>query len=481
MKEVDDSVVHLTLSDCICALVLTIIGFFTRYWIIWNPPSTVFDEVYFGNFTNYYISKEFYNDIHPPLAKIIMYYIAKTGEYDGKLIFGGPPYTQPDYVLLRITPATFSALCVPMVFLSARFLGFSTAPAFCAGWMCAFETSMIAEGRHILTDGILHFFSIFHITVLSYSLNFRSKKRDSFWIWHIFNGITLGMACSCKNTAWGLMGMDAIAYFYFLWPSLKNGFLVYAFDVFVYGVTLFLINFVVFIGTYALHFILLPFDGTGTPYLNQEMKNQLVPPGNSSLLRLRLQPPSLFRRSVTYIINTHKGNMGITQFHDSMSFPYNWPILSGVAVFFFYDAGKEIRCLGNVFVYYCALFGIIMCLFPFKSRKRWSSWILAAGYSFCYFPFYLIPRVMYQYHYIIPLMIAIVGYSAFLDIYLPNKYKGILVVLTCFFVLYGWWLWKNIIYALPPKEMDIILWTRNWVDGDERHKRDKSIDMAKPK
>ena len=479
MKNKNRSDVNLTTADCFCALILTVFGFFTRYWIIWNPPTTVFDEVYFGNFTNYYLSKEFYNDIHPPLAKLLMYYIAKAGEYDGKLIFGGPPYPQPDYVLLRITPATFSALCVPMIFLSARFLGFSTSASFCAGCMCVFETSMITEGRHILTDGILHFFSIFHVTVLSYSLTLGTKDNPRFLLWHILNGLTLGMACSCKNTAWGLMVMDAFAYFYFLWPSFTISFPAYLFDLALYGISLFLINFSVFIGIHAIHFIELPFDGTGTPYLREEMKEQLIHVGNTSLFRFRLKPPNLLTRILIYVKDTHIGNMGITQFHDSMSFPYNWPVLSGVAVFFFYDNGREIRCLGNVFVYYCALFGIIMCLFPFKSEKRWAAWLLAVGYSACYFPFYLVPRVMYQYHYIIPLMIAMIGYAAFLDIYLPKKYRGIFVVLTCFAVFFGWWLWKSLVYALLPKDPKILYWTQNWIEGDARHRRDKSLDMAK--
>ena len=468
-----------TYIDIICVLVLTTASFVTRFHVIWNPPSTVFDEIYFGNFTNFYINQTFYHDIHPPLAKLLMFFVAKMGDYKGNINFYDRSTNQiPDYVLLRITPATCSALCIPLVYVSVKFLGFSSSAAFCAATMCLFDISLIVEGRHILTDGILHFFSMLHIAVLCYTITI-PFNNSRFIVWHVITGITLGFACSCKNTAWGLMVMDAIAYLHYFWPSWRVSKFSYFFDIFIFGSSLFIINLLVFVGAHAIHFLCLPYDGPGTPYLHNDMKKHLVPKGN--LLRQRIESPGLFIRTLKYVKRTHMGNMGIQQFHDSMSFPYNWPVLSGVAVYFYNSNFREIRCLGNVFSYYFALLGIIMCIFPFKSKFRWQAWILAVGYSACYFPFYLIPRVMYQYHYLIPLMIACMGYAAFLDIYLPKKVKGIFVAVTCILCFFGWWLWKSYAYATPQRELTIMLWSRNWIDGDERHKRDRKLDQEKKK
>ena len=96
--------------DVFYLFILTSISFIIRYWRISLPDSIVFDEVYFGNFTNYYIQSRFYHDIHPPLAKLIMFYFAKLSDYDGQMSFqhNKNGYPQPDYVQLRIIPATFS-------------------------------------------------------------------------------------------------------------------------------------------------------------------------------------------------------------------------------------------------------------------------------------------------------------------------------------------------------------------------------------
>ena len=38
--------------DCLILMLISALAFIIRYWIIFHPDGCVFDEVYFGNFSN---------------------------------------------------------------------------------------------------------------------------------------------------------------------------------------------------------------------------------------------------------------------------------------------------------------------------------------------------------------------------------------------------------------------------------------------
>lgn len=190
-------------KDALLLSLLTTTAFAVRFWRLFHPTSVVFDEVYFGNFSNFYIQSQFFYDIHPPLAKIVAFLFANLSEYDGSIDFEHCPwgvYPIPDYVQLRLTPALLSALCGPLVYLCVRFASFGSAAATMSSVLTIFDTSLGTEGRHILSDGILHFFSVLHIVILIYTMSLPGRGPP-FFLWHFITALSLGAACSCKNTA----------------------------------------------------------------------------------------------------------------------------------------------------------------------------------------------------------------------------------------------------------------------------------------
>ena len=456
--------------DALFLMILTPAAFAVRLWRIFWPLGCVFDEVYFGNFSNYYIKSQFYYDIHPPLGKILAAVVANMSEYDGSINFNDAPvYPIPDYVMLRITPAILSAMCGPLAYLAVRFCSFSHAAATTAAVLTIFDTSLGAEGRHILSDGILHFFSILHVAVLMHTISV--PGRGSRWkMWHVINALSLGAACSCKNTAWGLMAMDAFCYCLNFLPVLKFGVVDYVFEVVFWGGQLAILQFFVYIVTFFAHFILLPYTGPGTGYLMDEMKQQLIQNDASSLWGRRIAGPGLLFRSIWITLDMHRGNMGIQEFHDSMSFPSQWPVLHGVMTYFWGADGKEIRCLGNVFSYYLALLGVVCIPLGFNKGKRfWSASMFFVGYCVCYFPFYLIPRVMYQYHYCIPLILGCMCFGVCLDLFCSKRQKATVAVLAISLTLFGFWLWSPFTYGTQIHDRHLSIWSKTWIDGDAAH------------
>ena len=460
--------------DALLLIIITILSFATRFWNIQWPNCVVFDEIHFGNFTNWYTKSEFFYDIHPPLGKLIMFLFANLSEYDGNINFEknyGKPYDDDQYVILRLTPAFFSSLCAPLIYLTVRFSNFSRIAAFVASFFIVFDTSLLCEQRFILSDGMLHFFTCLFLAFWSY-LNSFCPFKTRWEVWMVCTGVTLGCACSCKNTSWGLMVFIAFSQIIQVFSYRKKLDLDAVSDITYRGVLLFVSMFSVYLISFVVHFVILPFDGQGTAYLTSDMQKQLISKksGNGQLWAKRLTFPNLYFRIITLAVNMHIGNMGITGFHPYQSRPQGWPLLTDAWVAFWGDGKHEVNCIGNVFIYYIVFFSLFAVSLAFKSDKY--KWAIPFVFGWCvsYFPFFLIPRSMYLYHYLIPLILGCCCAGIMLDLWLPKFWKGFVAVIMCVLALIGFYFWSPYAYGSKRLSNDIILWTSNWQFGDKYHR-----------
>lgn len=71
-------------------LILMAFGCIIRFYKIESPAVVVFDEVDFGGFVSKYINNTFFQDVHPPLGKLLLTLSAVIGGYDGKFSFKVP-------------------------------------------------------------------------------------------------------------------------------------------------------------------------------------------------------------------------------------------------------------------------------------------------------------------------------------------------------------------------------------------------------
>lgn len=92
-------------------------------------PSS-FDEVHFGKFAAYYILREYYFDVHPPFAKMLLAAAGWFSGFDGTFEFEniGDSYTEAHvpYVGIRALPAVLGSLTVPIVFQIMKESGYPT-------------------------------------------------------------------------------------------------------------------------------------------------------------------------------------------------------------------------------------------------------------------------------------------------------------------------------------------------------------------
>lgn len=454
---------QLGIVDLALCFIIMITSIFMRLWLVDYPPKSIFDEVHFGNFTNWYTQSQFFFDIHPPLAKLLMFTIANLSEYQGDLNFVynfSEIYQHGAFVTLRITPSMFSGVCPALIYIAMRILDYSYLSALTASMIIFFDTSMLAEGKYILSDGILHFFVCFHVAILSKTFTI-PQNDPSFIKWHVLTGLSLGCACSCKNTAMGLCVLDAYVYIvYFLFS--KD----YIRKIIIYGSSLALLAFIVYEVCFAIHFALLPFAGQGYFYMNDELQNQLLLNNELTypMYIKRLSGSGLIIRALKLTKIMHSDNMKIVGTHVSMSKPSEWPFLTSRAVRFLIEGQNIILCHGNIFCYYLGIAGIALCLVCFKSQKFIVNMFWVVGWFFCYFPFFFVPRIMFLYHYLIPFMMSAAAYGAFIDT-LSGRVKGFVCAVSLVFCLFGFWLWLPFVYGAYKRDLDIALWNSNWLNN----------------
>lgn len=447
--------------DCFILLFLIFLSLFTRLWKLGFPSVVVFDEVYFGNFTNYYIKREFYSDIHPPFGKLVMALIAKLTGYDGSIIFSkdhrvGTAYTKDEifYVSLRITPCIFSSFCPILLYCSLRNFGCSSLGCTCASVMALFDGTSLTEGRFILSDGMLHFFSCLYI--FSYSLFFRKPT----YLKCFFVGIAMGIALSCKLTAMGLVGVTGVSQI--IWIIMKRPSLV---SIMLRGFLLLIPCITIWYFAWVIHFSLLKYKDTSNTYSSGIVGVYLLnKTSNLTYPGRRLANRFLIREIIKDNIETHENNMRITMPHPFSSLPINWPLLLDKGVLFYSANKAKIYCIGNPWTYWVTSLFIVLSILSVKHYNTLQMYTFL-GWFCCYFPFVSVPRVMYAYHYIIPLFFACLNLTVFIENAFRKKTRKIMYTVMIFVSFLSYIFYYPWMYGVQSRWYDKLTLLDRWDTG----------------
>jgi dolichyl-phosphate-mannose--protein O-mannosyl transferase len=445
-------------TDAVAIIVLLAIGIITRTFRIHHPRSVVFDEVCFGDFTNWYLTGDYFTDIHPPLGKLIMAGIASLTGYKGdfkfqKLMQKGD-YPTMEYVALRMTPAFFGALCVPLIYFGMRSMLGSRFASFVSSLFIAFDLMMIAESRHILSDGLLHFFSCLSLVSI-----FAFERFNNLFML-MFEAISLGCVAACKYTSGGLIVLACIRQFNLLdLSSFKRELFGSIFRSGILVSTVILIHFL----AYAIHLHVIPYrtdEIIGSPRCVLET---LVERPNPDWNRRHGKHSTLYL-VVALMLTMHQGNMELPPRLPFASKWYEWPLCMGKSIIFWGQGNTRIVCLGNVFVYWPVFFAIIINLvrvcfsWDFSSEESG----LLCGYLVSFLPFALITRDCFVYHYAIPLIVGCCNLGLLIDRKLPPVARGFAYSMFAAMALFGYVFWFPWIYGFEVPDLDFLSWSSRW-------------------
>jgi dolichyl-phosphate-mannose--protein O-mannosyl transferase len=464
---------NLDARDSVAIVFFMALGMITRFFRIFFPNELVFDEVHFGNFTNWYIRQEYFHDIHPPLAKLIMFLVAVCAGYKGNLDFEksdkGVPYSDMIYVSLRSTPAFFGAMCVPLAYLAIRIMRGRHLTAAIGAVMIASDLTLIVEARHILSDGILHFFAC--LSICGVFLFERYPK----WPALIFEGFCLGCVAACKYTSGGILIMAFMRQFtrcdedansndsersatVINVANAKKFFMACWRCVFL-GICIVVIQYAMF----WIHLSVLPYEPSGGPNMPYSVRTGLVrrdKPNWES--RQNAQP--MIKRITELMIWMHRGNMGISSDHPYGSQWWSWPLFTRKWVLYWTKDGRHIMCLGNVLLWWPVFFGVLINAFLGIINMDYFSEEMGTvfGYAFSLLPFALIKRQMFLYHYSIPLIFAIYGLNLLIERHCGAKTRGFLFCLFLAMDLFGFFLWCPWVYGLTTPDFWFLVWNHKW-------------------
>ncbi|KAJ3022078.1 hypothetical protein HKX48_007118 [Thoreauomyces humboldtii] len=205
--------------------VITALSFFTRGWGIHDPGQVVFDEVHFGKFASYYLRREYYFDVHPPLGKLLLAAAGWFVGYDGHFLFDNiaDDYKENNvpYIALRMLPASCGALIPPIVFLTLKEMGLSLAGATFGAMLLVLDNALITQSRLILLDSMLTLFAI--ISIYAW-VKFQQQRRTPFtrkwYTWLSVTGIALACTAGVKMVGLLTIATVGVAVLFDLWDLL---------------------------------------------------------------------------------------------------------------------------------------------------------------------------------------------------------------------------------------------------------------------
>ncbi|KAK7012199.1 glycosyltransferase family 39 protein [Favolaschia claudopus] len=279
-------------ASMIVVAVLTALAFALRFYKINQPDQVVFDEVHFGKFAAYYISREYYFDVHPPFAKLLFGLAGWFVGFDGKFLFEniGDSYIENHvpYVGMRALPAILGSLTIPVVYAIMKESGYSTAISAFSAAIILFDNAHIAQSRLILLDATFIFFMA--LTMYSY-VRFQKLRYWAFstewWTWLTLTGVF--MACVWGSKVNGVLTVAAvgIAVLIDLWDILdvrKDGHTMEHFwrHFTARAIGFILVPFIIYLSFFYVHFAVLIKSGPGDNFMSPAFQETLA--GNEMLL-----------------------------------------------------------------------------------------------------------------------------------------------------------------------------------------------------
>ncbi len=474
--------------------ILIILSILTRFWYFGKPAEIVFDEVYFAKFTSDYFKGEYYFDIHPPLAKLILAGSSAIFNQKPPVVFDfkgiGTEYTGNFFKLTRGVVSLFGVFLVLAVYWLAKRLfivkdKFILARpkldddevennakwiAFLSGLFVIFDNAILTQSRFVLTDIFLLFFGILGVAVFlkSLSLNLWSKK---YFLWTSLSAVLLSASFSVKWTGLLFSGVVGVI---LIWLALRDKkikrFLSSLLIMFLVGVIFYILIF-------AIHLGILSYSGDGNDYMSSRFKATLI--GSNENVGGMIEPLGFWGRFFELNKAMLISNAGLTAEHSYGSKWYSWPI-SERPIYYWnkaMDDGQLARIylqsnpilwwLAGLSILYWLLWWIKELSLKILKNKNISQYffpisIILLGYFANLSAYIFVSRVAFLYHYFPSLLFAIIGLGFLIWKYLrkwPALILFILIAIILSFVFFA-----PLSYGLPLSEeqFNLRIWFPLW-------------------
>ncbi|MDD5068316.1 MAG: phospholipid carrier-dependent glycosyltransferase [Candidatus Pacebacteria bacterium] len=442
----------------ITLLVLSLVSHFTLFGY---PKEVVFDEVHFGKFATDYFTGDFFFDLHPPLAKLLITFFGWIGGYQPGFSFASIGQNFPDssFLWLRLLPVLAGVLLPIIIYFLCLRLHFSKTASFVAGLLMILENSLLVQSRFILLDSLLLLFGFLGIL-----LSIIAREKKLMWLSFV-SGASLACAFSIKWTGLSFLGLVIL---WELWNGIRNkvslkGWIIKA-------VSFCIIPVLLYMAIFEVHFLLLNKSGTGDAFLTTAFQGTLV----GSQYAGKEPAPSFLSRflelnKVMYTANS-----------PSLTHPYgskwwSWPLMLR-PIYYWNHAGDvpgteaKIYLIGNPVLYWGGLLSVWLLfsslLLHFRKYKPKLEIIafLGIGYLVNLLPFMFITRVMFLYHYFTALIFSILIMVFLVDSIENRRLRKTLFIVLVALSLAFFLFFAPLTYGTPLSEhaQNLRFWFPSW-------------------
>ncbi|KAK6461215.1 dolichyl-phosphate-mannose-protein mannosyltransferase [Scheffersomyces coipomensis] len=265
-------------------LLLTL-GSAIRLYKLWLPSRIVFDEIHLGTFLKFYFHGEFFLDVHPPLVKLIYYWLSILFHWNGQMEFNriGELYNQDiDHEFPYLPLRLFSSLCgvgtVLLTYLILRYSNCRSIVALFGSGLVLIENSLVTHSRLILLDSPF----IFSLALVIYGIKRSQLQSPLSKAWFkslIVIGMGLGLSLSIKLVAIFTFLWCGILTVQQLWQQLGDleiSTKKWSFQIISKLVIFIVFPLVIYCSIFTVHFEALPFSGEGAGILSPFFKSSLT-------------------------------------------------------------------------------------------------------------------------------------------------------------------------------------------------------------
>lgn len=404
-------------------------SFFT-YFYRYNYPKAVFwDEPYHIASAEKYLSGVYFMEQHPPLGKLLLAAgekIVNANPIDDAFIatdYGKNFDASFSFTGYRLFPSLLAWLTAPILFLIFLFLTKNPALSALLSFVYIFDNAEIVHNRGAMVDSPLTFFGMLQILFFLYLQDPKQKKISLHILLSCLFGLAFGLAFCTKVV--GLIFILLVpAVLIRLYPDWRR---IVFFSFFS------LLGFLVaFVTVWQIHFALgsrvVPeLNNEGYYQASDEYKQILNDKKNASLRSF----PVMIRDSLHYITFYNQGvpRLDLCKPDENGSPAYFWPF-GARSINYRWEktadgAFRYLYLQSNPVSWFCGLLGVFLCAFFLLSRillptgKPLRNGYLMLVFFGMYAAYMLaisqLGRVMYLYHYFIPLLFSFILFGLAFD------------------------------------------------------------------
>lgn len=445
-----------------------------------NPSAFFWDENYHIASAQKYLNGIFFMEPHPPLGKLFIAlgeYLVHANPFNNQFIGTDHAGNAPQgfsFLGYRLFPVLFAWLTAPLLFLVLELLTGNWLWALLLSFLYVFDNALIVHSRGAMLEGT----QLFFVVLSTYSFLRLYRRPRACLCWAVLLGISLGAAIMTKYNALiftAYLGALGIRFF----PNWRKITALFAIS----GAALLL----VFLSVWLVHFAL---ASTPERKLSNRGYYEASPEYRKILSANNLWTPYsiyiMLRDSLAFVPHYQRGvpKLNLCNQGENGSPPDWWP-LGGRAIDYRWESRDgKVRYLYlqiNPAVWALSLLGVISGLAITVTqalgagRTSLKRFPLIALFSVMYggymFTMFRLTRVMYLYHYFLPLLLGIFLLALAVRIsgstgrgLLSSDTKSVILVALIGLVLGCYGYFAPLTYALPLSnaELESRAWLSIW-------------------